>query len=184
MKKLAVLSMTFLVTFSVLQGQAQKTEKVKETKKEQKSERVALKKLQGTIVDNKSKIAFETDFKGATNVQSKRVDTYDEFTFTNKDGQKMKAFYDENSVLVGTTQDKTMDDLPAKGLQKIKEMYKDYTIGPVVYFDDNELNETDMILWGIQFDDADTYFAELSKGTKKIIVKVSPEGSVNFFKTL
>ena len=41
-----------------------------------------------------------------------------------------------------------------------------------------------MILWGIQFDDADNYFAELSKGTKKLVVKVSPEGSVSFFKNL
>jgi hypothetical protein len=184
MKKLAVLSMTFMVTVAVLMGQAQKTEKVKEAKKEQKSERVALKKLEGATVDNKAKIAFDTDFKGASNVQSKRVDTYDEFSFTNKDGHKMKAFYDENSVLVGTTQDKAMADLPAKGLQKIKEMYKDYSIGPVVFFNDNELNETDMILWGIQFDDTNNYFAELSKGTKKIIVKVSPGGSVNFFKNL
>jgi hypothetical protein len=184
MKKFAVLLMTFLATVAVLTGQAQKAEKVKETNKEQKSDRVALKKLEGTIVDNKSKIAFETDFKGATNVQSKRVDTFDEFSFINKDGHKMKAFYDENSVLVGTTQDKAMADLPPKGLQKIKEMYKDYTIGPVVFFNDNELNETDMILWGIQFDDTNNYFVELSKGTKKIIVKVSSGGSVNFFKNL
>lgn len=184
MKKLAVLLMTFLVTVALLQGQTQKAEKVKETKKEQKSERMALKKLEGTVVSNKAKIAFETDFKVATNVQSKRVGTFDEFSFTNSDGQKMKAFYDQDAVLVGTTQDKTMADLPAKGLQKIKEMYKDYTIGPVVFFDDNESNETDMILWGIQFDDADNYFAELSNGTKKTIVKVSPEGFVSFFKNL
>jgi hypothetical protein len=184
MKNLAVLSMTFLVTVAALQVQAQKTEKAKETNKEQKSDRVGLKKLEGTLVSNNSKIAFNTDFKTATNVQSKRIDTFDEFSFTNNDGQKMTAYYDFNGVLVGTTQDKTIADLPAKGLQKIKEMYKDYTIGPVVFFDDNELNESDMILWGIQFDDADNYFAELSNGTKKTIVKVSPEGFVSFFENL
>jgi len=41
-----------------------------------------------------------------------------------------------------------------------------------------------MVLWGIQFDDADNYFVELSKGTKKIIVEVSPEGTVGYFKEL
>ena len=142
MKKLAILSLTFLFTLAIVNGQTQKAdkEKVKETKKEQKSERVALKKLEGTVVSNKAKIAFETDFKVATNVQSKRVDTFDEFSFTNTDGQKMKAFYDQNSVLVGTIQDKTAADLPAKGLKEIKEMYKDYVIGSVIFYDDNELN--------------------------------------------
>ncbi len=63
-------------------------------------------------------------------------------------------------------------------------MYKDYTIGPVVFYDDNEANSTDMILYGEQFEDADNYFVELSKGTKKIVVQVSPEGVVYFFKQL
>jgi len=186
MKKLAVLSLTFFFALSAVQGQTQKTgkEQAKETKKEAKKERVALRKLEGTMVSDKSKRAFDADFNGATNVQSKRVDAFDEFSFTTKDGQKMKAFYDYNNVLVGTTQVQTTADIPANGLQEIKEKYKDYVIGSVVYFDDNEANETDMIMWGMQFDDADNYFVELSKGTKKIVVKVSPEGTVSFFKEL
>lgn len=182
MKKLAVLSLTLFFALSAVQGQTQKTGK--EQAKETKKERVALRKLEGTMVSEQSKNAFNADFKGATNVQSKRVDTFDEFSFTGKDGQKMKAFYDYNNVLVGTIQDMTTADLPAKGLQEIEKIYKDYVIGPVVFYDDNEANETDMVLWGIQFDDADNYFVELSKGTKKMIVEVSPEGTVSFFKDL
>jgi len=186
MKKLAILSLTLFFALSAVQGQTQKAgkEQAKETKKEAKKERVALRKLEGTMVSDQSKNAFNADFKGATNVQSKRVNTFDEFSFTSKDGQKMKAFYDYNSVLVGTTQDKTAADIPVKGLQEIKKIYKDYIIGPVVFYDDNEANDTDMILYGIQFDDADNYFVELSKGTKKMIVEVTPEGNVSFFKDL
>ena len=182
MKKLAVLSLTLFFALSAVQGQTQKTGK--EQAKETKKERVALKKLEGAMVSEQSMNAFHGDFKDATNVQSKRVDTFDEFSFTTKDGQKMKAFYDYNSVLVGTTQDKTVADLPPKGLQEIKKVYKDWAIGPVVFFDDNEVNDTDMILYGVQFDDADNYFVELTKGTKKMIVQVSPEGTVWFFKNL
>ncbi len=178
MKKLFVLSMTILLALASLQAQTQKPAK------ETKSERVALRKLEGTKVSERAISAFNADFKGATNVQSKRVDTFDEFSFTAKDGQKMKAFYDFDNLLVGTTMVKTFADLPVKGQEQIKKEYKDYTAGPVVFYDDNEANATDMILYGIQFEDADNYFVEMTKGEKKIVLQVNPQGSVFFFKDL
>jgi hypothetical protein len=50
MKKLAILTMKFVFTLSVADRQAQKdvNEKVKESNKELKNERVALRKLEGT----------------------------------------------------------------------------------------------------------------------------------------
>ena len=68
--------------------------------------------------------------------------------------------------------------------EKIKSEYKDYTIGDVTFFNDNELNDSDMILWGLQFDDSDLYFVELTKGSSKIIVQVDAESRVSFFKEL
>ena len=41
-----------------------------------------------------------------------------------------------------------------------------------------------MIMYGVQFDDADNYFVELSKGSSKIVVKVDMKGEVTFFKQL
>jgi len=186
MKKLAILSGTFLVIVAVAQGQTQKAdkEKVNETKKEVKTERVALRKLEGTKVGVLAKNNFSKDFSDAKNVQSKRVDTFDEFQFINKDGQEMKAYYDYEGNLVGTTQKKAFADIPVKGQEEIKTKYKDYTIGDVIFFDDNEFNDTDMILWGLQFDDRDLYFVELTKGTGKIIVQVDAEARVSFFKKL
>jgi hypothetical protein len=178
MKKLFVLSMTFLFAFASLQAQTQKAAK------EPKSERVALRKLEGNIVNERAKSAFSSDFMGATNVQSRRIGTFDEFSFTSKDGQKMKAFYDFDNKLVGTTQPKTFADLPVKAQEQIKKEYKDYTVGPVIFYDDNEANPTDMILYGVQFEDADNYFVELTKGDKKLVLHVSPMGSVFFFADL
>jgi hypothetical protein len=183
MKRLAILSMTFLFCLSVIQGQTKEQEK-KETKKEQKTERVALRKLEGSNVSTIAKNNFSAEFKDAQNVQWKRVDTYDEATFTNKDNHQMKAFYDFEGKLVGTTQHKTFADVPVKGQEQIKKEYKDYTVGQVLFFDDNEANSTDMILYGIQFEDEDNYFVELSKGNRRIVVHVNMEGSVFFFTEL
>ncbi len=186
MKKLVVLSMTFLFAMSIVLGQTQKAdkEKTKETKKEAKAERVALKKLEGADVSTVARNNFSSDFKDAKNVEWKRVDTYDKASFTTKDGKKMSAFYDFDGKLVGTTQFKTFADVPENGQKDIKKNYKDYTIGQVVFYDDNENNDTDMILYGVQFEDQDNYFVELTKGTNKIVVQVNPTGEVFFFKQL
>ena len=96
----------------------------------------------------------------------------------------MKAFYDGDGSLVGTTSSITFAQIPAKGQKEINTKYKGYKIGPVVFFDDNENNETDMILYGLQFDDTDSYFVELTKGQDKIVVKVDPAGFVDFFMKL
>jgi hypothetical protein len=185
MKKFKVLLMAFLFAFVVTEAPAQKAdkEKVKETKKEQKAERVPLKKLEGKVVSSEAKRNFNSDFARASDVLWVRKGTYDEVTFTNE-GMKMKGYYDSEGKLVGTTQDATFAEIPAKSQEVIKTKYKDYTVGPVVFFDDNELNETDMILWAIQFDDKDLYFVELAKATSKIIVMCNLEGEVSFFKQL
>jgi hypothetical protein len=179
MKKIAIVSLVFLFAMSLAQGQTKNTE----TKKEQKTERVALKKLEGTNVSEMAKNSFSRDFGNLSNVQWKRVGTYDEASFT-KDGKEMKAFYDFDAKLVGTTQYKTFADVPAKGQEQIKKEYKDYTVGPVILYDDNEANPTDMILYGIQFEDADNYFVQMTKGTKKIVVQVNMKGVVLFFTEL
>ena len=185
MKKITVLAISFLFAFSVAESQPQTAdkEKVKETKKEVKAERVPLKKLAGKMASSEAKRNFNSDFARASDVLWERKGEFDEVSFTNK-GMKMKGYYDSEGKLVGTTQDATFADIPAKCQEVIKTKYKDYTVGPVVFFDDNELNETDMILWAIQFDDKDLYFVELAKGTNKIILMCNLEGEVSFFKQL
>jgi hypothetical protein len=192
MKKLAIMSITFLFAFAGLQLQAQDAEKaaikatkkeVKAEKKELKIERIALRKLEGTDVSPISQTNFNADFGAVTNAVWKRSKTFDEVTFV-KEGKKETAFYDSDSKLVGSTSVITFDEVPAKGQKEILKKYKDYTTGPVVFFNDNEANETEMLLWGIQFDDEDNYFVELKKANEKIIVRVDSKGNVFFFKQL
>ena len=179
MKRLAIASLVFLFALSLVQGQTKSTE----TKKEQKAGRVALKKLEGTNVSAMSKTSFATDFGNIPDVHWKRVGTYDEAAFM-QDGKQIKAFYAFDSKLVGTTRQVTFADVPAAGQKEIKNKYKDYKIESVIFFDDNEVNTTDMIMYGIQFDDEDNYFVELSKGSKRIILEVVSSGEVFFLKEL
>jgi hypothetical protein len=187
MKKLAVVFLASVLVMAVMQTQAQEKAKekaaLKETKSEVRAERKALRKLEGSNVSVISKNNFSTDFGDIPNVKWKRAETFDEAVFM-KDGKEMTAFYDFYGKLVGTCSVKTFADIPAKGQKEIKTKYKDYSIGPVIFFDDNEFNETDMMLWGTQFDDEDNYFVELTKGNSKIILRVNTSGIVSYFKQL
>jgi len=78
----------------------------------------------------------------------------------------------------------TFTDLPEKAQKYINKKYKDYNKGVVIFFNDNEFNETDMLLYNLQFQDEDSYFAELSKDNKKIVVRSNAAGDVYFFKEL
>lgn len=171
MKKLAVLFVTFLVAWSVGYGQTQK------------SKMVPLKKLTGKEVSSLAKNNFIADFGNLPNVTWARMENFDQVTFM-KGNVKMTAYYDSEGNLVGTTEPKTFADLPDKGQKEIKAKYANYKVEAVTFFDDNEKNDTDMVLWSTQFDDEDLYFAELSKGASTIVVRVTPSGGVDFFKTL
>ena len=140
MKSLLTITLLAIFSFAILPSHAQEKmeptkKKIKETKKEVKAERNALRKLEGDVVSVKAKSSFYVDFGDIPGAKWKRVGMFDEVIF-NKDGKEMKAFYDFDSELVGTTQKKTSDDVPARGQKEIKSKYKDYSIGDVIFFDD------------------------------------------------
>jgi hypothetical protein len=185
MKKFVIITMTFFLALTILQAQAKKYDKTRntETKKEVKTERVALHKLEGTNVNEMAKENFISDFQGVSNVHWKRNGTFDEVSFL-QGGRQMTAFYDINAKLVGSTRAATLNELPSKARKEITSRYKDYKVGPVIYFADNEANDTDMILYGVQFDDADTWLVELTKGADRIVVQADKDGEVSYFSKL
>ena len=123
---------------------------------------------------------FAKDFPGAKNVRFETTNDFDKVSFLS--GKKnLTAYYDYRNKLVGTTQKKTFADLPEKAQKEILKKYEDYTIAGIIKFDDNEDNDTDMILYGTSFDDADNYFVELKKDDKAIVVKVDLAGYVSYF---
>ena len=192
MKKIFFLSAAFIIAAAVraqtndaLVKNEIKSDKKQELtiKEEKREERKELRKLEGKEVDNLTRLAFYGDFGNIPVIKWERTENYDEATFM-KDGEATTAYYDADSKLVGTTSNKTFEDLPAAAQKSINAKYRDYTKGTVVFFDDNEANETDMILYGDQFADADNYFVDLKKDNNEIILQVNMIGDVSFFKKL
>lgn len=190
MKRIAVLMLFFLMTLGSAQLLAQNAKKEgdnmspkKEKRVEKKVERKELRKLEGNKVSTLSKERFAIHFGNIPNVKWTRNSDYDIADFMLKK-HDMKAYFDADGELVGTIQPKTLSDLPDKGVKMLKEKYKGYKIGPIIYFNNNEDNGSPMILWGTEVLDRDNYFVELSKGADKIVVYVDPGGNVSFFKKL
>ena len=195
MKKLIIAPVVIILTMTTMQTLAKAREDVvkNETKnslnsdksigKEKRKERKVLKEPRENEVSIRSEINFISDFGHISNVQWKRNAQFDEATFT-KDGQQMTAYYDIYSNLVGTTENKFFTDIPTRAQKEIMEKYKEYSIGDVVFFDDNEANETDMVYDDLRFEDADNYFVTLTKDNKQIVLMVNTAGDVSYFKTL
>ena len=152
-------------------------------RKEKKEEEKELRKLEGKEVNYQSREQFYSDFGNVPVRQWVRTANFNEVTFV-KDCQEMVAYYDADAKLVGTTTIKSFDDLPANAQKSINRQYPGYSKEQVILFDDNELSETDMTLFNMQFDDADNYFIELKKDARSIILKVDMRGDVSLFKEL
>lgn len=125
---------------------------------------------------------FALDFPQATDVTWYEGD-FAEATF-NSGGTFETAYYDDNNDLVGTTQDVSISNLSEKAQEKINRDYRGYQINRVIFFKDNEYNDTDMNLYSTQFEDQDSYFAEISNGTKNLVIQISTDGDVSFFQNL
>jgi hypothetical protein len=131
-------------------------------------------------VSNFSKEQFAFDFDHPSDATWRRTYLFDEVHFT-QDGKKYTAFYDTHAQLVGTTSIIQFDGLPLHAQQEIKKNYKDYSVESIICYNDNELNATDIELFGLQTDAADSYFVELKKANKRIILQVFTSGDVTFF---
>jgi hypothetical protein len=134
-------------------------------------------------VSDRTKIAFAADFPDARNIYYLRDNIFDEVSFTSGN-EKLRAYYDYDSKLVGTTQIKSFADLPASGQKEIRKQYAGYNVAAVIKYNDNADNDRNMILYGMDFNDDNNYFVELKNGKKTLVVKVSLSGDVSYFKQL
>lgn len=134
------------------------------------------------IASFQTRVQFNCDFGNMDNVQWGRIGNFEKATFM-KGGHLHTAYYDFESNLVGTTTQKEFTDLPVYQQQMINKNYGDYQIKEVLFFEDNEANDTDMFLYGQGFDDADNYFVVLQKDQQEIVLQANRNG-VSFFKSL
>ena len=179
-----IIMITATVTFakSNIDRKDRKSSRIEE-KEARKELRLERRVENSNEVSDLTKNNFASDFPDAKNVDYVRTNEFDEVFF--KEGNKnLNAYYDADNKLVGTTQEISFTDLPANAQKEILKKYAGYSIASVIKFDDNESNETDMIMYGTTLDDTDNYFVELKNDSKSTVVKVDPSGEVFFFKDI
>ncbi len=125
---------------------------------------------------------FQLDFPSAANVKWYEGN-FAEATFDDGSIQKT-AYYDSDNKLVGTITEVTYSNLPEKAKKDIQKDFPAYDVSRVIFFKDNPDNDTDMFLYTTPFQDEDSYFAEISNGSKEAILKINMDGQVSFFQNL
>jgi hypothetical protein len=139
-------------------------------------------KLENKEVDDRTKLNFSNDFGNVTVLNWLRGPVYNVVNFT-RNGQQMEADYGTDSKLVGTITPKVFTDLPAGAQKDIQKHYAGYNPVNVIYYDDNEDNPDVFTLGDDQFT-VDNYFVELAKDNRGIVLRVRPDGFVEFFKNM
>jgi hypothetical protein len=128
-----------------------------------------------------TKESFAFDFGDIQVDQWRLINNYEVALFT-QDGQSKCAYYDFNSNLVATTMESTFSGLPQGAQEFIRKRYDSYTIKDVLFYDENEANEIDLVLNGKEMLDQDSYFVEMNKGDETIVLHVYLNGDVSLFK--
>jgi hypothetical protein len=116
---------------------------------------------------------FTADFADATNVVWTVNGNFQKADFVS-DNVKKTAFYNLQGEFVALTQDVDIKAIPANAQKEIAEDYKGYSVNEVIVVQNNtELNP-----------DADetAYFVDLKNNAKEVLVKITPEAHIQFYK--
>jgi len=126
---------------------------------------------------------FNADFSDAANVVWTITPTSQKAEFT-IDGVKKTAFYSLTGNYLGLTEEVEYVKIPASAQKEIADKYKEYTAGQVIKFESNEAESPVFVNMAITQSVPVDYFVDLKKNGSEILVRVSSQGGVYFFKTV
>jgi len=115
---------------------------------------------------------FASTFKGAKNAAWTITANCQKVTFTLGDAQ-LTAFYNFSGDYLGTTQDVAYNVIPADAQKTIAANYAGYTVGEVIKYQNFDGDA------GLP---SSAYFVDLKKDKSEILVKVTPDENVTYFK--
>lgn len=124
--------------------------------------------------------SFYSQFPDAEIVNWSKIKGYAVADFYSGNSERM-AFFDFNNQLVGTGKYISFNRLPKNSIKEIKKNYNNYAFDSVIQYNDNELNDNDLNLFGITLD-SDGYYAlmkDKSNG-KEIVLHITPQGDASF----
>jgi predicted transcriptional regulator len=123
---------------------------------------------------------FSSDFRGAKNVVWTVNANCQKAEFI-VDDVKMTAFYKLTGEYMGVTQNVNYKSLPSAAKQEIETKYKGYQVAEVIKYQVNVTADYfDRLLTSST--ESTVYFVDLKSQSEEMIVKVSTQGDVNFFK--
>lgn len=126
-----------------------------------------------SMVKAQTKKRFNQNFGTASNAVWEKSKSLDKVTFI-QDGYKMVAYYNAASKLVGTSS----ADMPVQALADLKSQYKNYSVGSVIFFDQNEANAISKLVYGTKLKE-ENYLVELTNDQKTIVVSVKVKGGTS-----
>ena len=122
---------------------------------------------------------FAIDFPKAKNVSWMSTDGYTEADY-NMGKSQMMAFFDFDNKLMGTAKYVDYNTLPAVALKDIAKHFKGFVAKKVLFYHDNEANDTNLGMFN-QYLDQDAYYALMYRGNKEIVLQILPDGEVAYF---
>ena len=117
---------------------------------------------------------FESAFSDAKDVTWSVTPNVQKAAFTLND-VKMTAFYSLQGEYMGTTQNVDYSTINPKAKAEIADKYKGYSVSEVIKLQTNA-SEADF--------DETVYFVDLKNQTGEILLRVTPNAGVYFFKTV
>jgi hypothetical protein len=114
---------------------------------------------------------FKSTFKGADNALWTVTANCQKVSFT-ENNTDFTAFYDLSGEYLGLTQNVAYSTLAPSVKKEVLENYKGYVVSNVIKFTTNETDESVV------------HFIDLKNATSEIVVKVTPNNSVSYFKTV
>lgn len=116
---------------------------------------------------------FTNDFADAQNVTWTVNKNCQKADFV-ENGVHRTAFYNLAGDFLGVTQVVGYSAIPAKSQKLIAEQYKGYTPASVIVYQANTAVNDNI--------DPTSYFVDLKNGAHELLVRVTSEGSLDFFK--
>ena len=160
MKKLALLALVTLLSFSTFAAEGSK--KSDDTDK----------------VSNYVIRQFEGEFGDAKEVTWTVNENYEKAEFT-VDNVKMAAFYDVSGKYIGHTEAIAYNSLPGTARKKIARDYEGYHVKEVLRFQYADVPSSALArLTAISIYDDEVYFLTLNKADKEATLKISPSAAV------
>ena len=114
---------------------------------------------------------FKNSFTGAENVSWTVTNSFQKVSFT-ENNTEFTAFYDLNGNYVGLTQNVAFSTLAPSAKKGISETYKGYAVSSVIKYATSESDEPVV------------YFVDLKNAASEVVVKVSADNNVAYFKTV